>query len=63
MSNKPWYTSKTIWFNAISLVAGVSGWGAGTMTSYPEIVCVLVIIQAIGNLILRRMTSTPIKTV
>jgi hypothetical protein len=58
---KKWYQSKTVWFNMISLVAGVSGWGAGTMTSYPEIVCVLVIIQALGNLVLRRMTSTSVK--
>jgi hypothetical protein len=60
MDTKKWYTSKSIWFNVISLVAGVSGWGAGTMTSYPEIVCALVIIQAVGNLVLRRMTTTAV---
>jgi uncharacterized membrane protein YtjA (UPF0391 family) len=61
MESKKWYQSRTVIFNIISLVAGVSGWGAGTMTSYPEIVCALVIIQAVGNLVLRRMTSASIK--
>ena len=61
MSDKKWYASKTVWFNVLSLVAGVSGWGAGAMTEYPGVVCVLVIIQALGNLALRKMTTTPIK--
>lgn len=60
METKKWYASKTVWVNAIALVAGVSGWGAGTITEYPTLVCVLVIVQAVGNLFLRKMTTTAI---
>jgi hypothetical protein len=60
METKRFFLSKTIWFNVISIVAGVSGWGAGTLTTSPGLVCTLVIIQAVGNLLLRKMTTTAI---
>jgi hypothetical protein len=60
METKKWYQSKTVLFNIVSLVAGISGWGAGTLTTSPGLVCALVIIQAIGNLVLRKMTTTAI---
>jgi len=62
METKKWYASKSVWFNVISLVAGISGWGAGTLTTSPGVVCILVIIQAVGNLLLRKMTTTAITT-
>jgi hypothetical protein len=62
METKPFWQSRTMWLNTIALVAGVAGWGAGTITSYPGVVCILVIIQAVGNLLLRKMTTTAITT-
>ena len=62
METKKRYASKSDWFNVISLVAGISGWGAGTLTTSPGVVCILVIIQAVGNLLLRKMTTTAITT-
>ena len=60
MDTKRWLASKTMWFNVLSLVVGGAGWGAGALTAHPDLVAALVIIQAVGNLILRRMTKTAI---
>jgi hypothetical protein len=60
METKTLWQSKTVWFNVLSLVIGGAGYGAGALSAYPEVVCALVIIQAIGNLILRRVTKTAI---
>lgn len=60
METKGWLASKTMWFNVLSLVVAGSSWGAGALTAHPDLVCALVIIQAVGNLLLRRMTKTVI---
>jgi hypothetical protein len=60
MENKGWLASKTMWFNVLTLVVSGATWGAGALTAHPDFVCVLVIVQAVGNLILRRFTSVPI---
>jgi hypothetical protein len=60
METKKWLASKTIWFNVLSLVVAGASWGAGALTAQPDLVCALVIIQAVGNLLLRRMTKTAI---
>jgi hypothetical protein len=60
METKKWLASKTMWFNVLSLVVAGASWGAGALASHPDLVAALVIIQAVGNLILRRMTHTAI---
>jgi len=60
METKQWWTSRTMWFNVLSLVAGGAGYSAGALSAYPTLVCVFVIVQAIGNLVLRRITTTAI---
>ncbi len=60
METKGWLASKTMWFNALSVIVAGASWGAGSLTSHPDLVCILVIVQAIGNLILRRFTNTAI---
>jgi hypothetical protein len=49
--------SKTIWVNILSLVATGTGFATGTLTQYPTLVCVLVLVQAVANLVLRLMTK------
>lgn len=60
METKGWLQSKTMWFNVLSLVAGGSGYVAGAMSAHPTLVCILVIVQAVGNLVLRKFTNTSI---
>ncbi len=58
--SKSYLTSKTLWVNAIALVATGTGFASGTLTSYPTLVCVLVVVQSIANLILRLLTKEPV---
>jgi len=57
---KPFWQSKTIWVNGLALVGAGSGWLAGTLTSYPEVVASLVIAQALVNIVLRFVTKTQV---
>ena len=61
MDSKPWYASKTIWANAITLIATVSvsfGFDLGlTEAVRAEIV---VGVLAVVNLVLRLMTTQPV---
>lgn len=60
MDTKPVGQSLTIWFNAVALIVGV--------LSLPEVVAIIptnmlrivVLVVAVGNLILRFRTDTPI---
>lgn len=52
---KPWYESKTLWFNAFALLAVV----IGSLTQWPELVTIypqLTVAFSIVNMILRFMT-------
>jgi len=52
---KPWYESKTLWFNIFALLAVV----IGTLTKWPELVSIypqLTAALSIVNMILRFMT-------
>lgn len=60
MESKGWLQSKTMWFNIFSIVAGGAGYLSDALSSHPTFVCVLVILQAVGNLILRKMTVKPV---
>jgi hypothetical protein len=57
---KGFLTSKTLWINTISLVATGTGFFAGALTSHPDLVCWLVLIQAAANIMLRFMTKEPV---
>jgi len=57
---KSFLASKTLWLNAIALIATGTGFASGTLTSYPTLVCVLVVVQSIANLVLRLMTKEPV---
>ena len=62
---KPWYTSRTVWFNAIILILTVAlyvlqGAMSGAI-SLPVSTEVLVFITGVVNLVLRFVTSQPLK--
>lgn len=57
---KSFLTSKTLWLNTISLIATGTGFASGALTSYPDLVCWLVLIQAAANIVLRFMTKEPV---
>jgi|WetSurMetagenome_2_1015567.scaffolds.fasta_scaffold09775_10 hypothetical protein len=58
--NKSIFTSKTMWVNATTLVATATGFFAGSLSSHPDLVCWLVLIQAVANIILRWLTKEPV---
>jgi len=54
--------SKTLWVNGVTLVATGTGFFAGALSSHPDLVCWLVLVQAVANILLRFMTKTAIVT-
>lgn len=52
--------SKTIWVNGVTLIATGTEFFAGSLTSHPDLVAWLVLVQAIANIALRFMTKTPL---
>lgn len=61
MNSKSIIASKTIWVNTLILIGTGAGWMAGSLSSYPEVVAGLVIAQALVNIILRFVTTEPVK--
>lgn len=49
---KKWFESKTLWFNIITLVLGVTGAVVGIIRS-EEWIIILAVVNALGNGILR----------
>ncbi len=60
--SKPFWQSKTLWVNGLTLVGTGAGWLAGTLTSYPEVVAGLVFTQALVNIVLRFVTTKALTT-
>jgi len=54
--------SKTVWFNILTLVAGVAGYiaGADAMSQYPAVIPIFVAVQGAVNIVLRFLTSKPL---
>jgi hypothetical protein len=60
---KSLFASKTFWANAITLVAGVVGYVAGQawIQDNASVLAVLVAVQGAMNIVLRFVTTQPIK--
>lgn len=60
---KPWWQSKTLWFNALSLIATAVTAIAGheIVADYPSVVLVMMGFQAVINGVLRWITNEPIE--
>jgi hypothetical protein len=56
---KPWYKSRVLWFNAITLIVGVVGSILGLVESRDAVI-ILTAAMALGNGILRLLTDTAI---
>jgi len=54
--------SKTIWFNLLTLAAGICAYVAGAeqMVDYPAVVPIFIAVQGAINLVLRFVTTKPI---
>lgn len=58
---KPWYASKTMWFNILTILGTGTGWALNYLTPFPWVVVGLVIAQAGINIALRFVTKKAIK--
>ena len=56
---KKWYTSKTFWFNTLTIIAQIIAYLTGAVTN-PNILAELMVGQSVINLILRKVTVQPI---
>jgi len=62
MTAKPFWQSRTVWFNAISLIVAVAGVLVDPVFALdPRVVTGATLIMTIGNTILRTMTNQPIQ--
>jgi len=55
--------SKTLWVNMLVLAAGVAGFVAGheVIAEYPQVIAILGAVQGAVNIVLRLVTTQPIK--
>jgi len=58
---KNFVLSKTLWFNALTGLVWLSGALLDLLTAHPYLIVTLVIIQTVGNGILRIATKTGLK--
>lgn len=54
------FSSKTLWFNAVSLAATGTSIAAGTLSAYPNLTAWLVLFNAAANIILRLLTKSAV---
>lgn len=55
---KPWYLSKTLWFNIITILAAILAVPEITSIIPPEFLKYIVALNGIGNIILRVISAT-----
>lgn len=61
MPTKPWYLSKTVWFNVLGILLAAAG---ELSSAFPSgaVARVSAFVLTIGNIILRLLTKTTITT-
>ena len=62
MSTKPWYLSKTVWFNVITIVVGIIGQVTNAFELNASVLKVFGIVLSVGNLLLRFLTTSTLTT-
>lgn len=55
---KKWFLSKTLWFNIITIALGVVDVVSGVYVINPEYIA---LVNGVGNVLLRMVTSEPVK--
>jgi len=62
MDGKKWYQSKTVWFNLLTGLVGIATTlSESPFASDPKVKAGFLTFVAIGNLVLRNITSQPIQ--
>lgn len=63
MESKSVLKSKTVWLNLLILAAGVVGFVSGheVIAEYPQVVAILAAVQGGLNIVLRLVTTQPVK--
>ena len=62
---KPWYKSKTVWFNVLTIGGAVLSGVAGLLPTLqllipPEVYAITLFTIGVGNIVLRTLTTGPI---
>lgn len=57
---KPWYTSKTVWFNIVTFVIGLFAIPSVVQLVPSVALPILAIVNPVGNYVLRFLTTTAI---
>lgn len=65
MTQKKWYTSKTVWFNALTVLAAMAGGLVGLLPTLqplltPEVFAIATVVIGVVNLGLRSITKDAI---
>jgi len=62
MNTKPWYASKTIWFNGVTVIVAVATFFGWTLDQalFTQITTALLALSPFVNLIIRLYTKQPI---
>lgn len=61
MDSKPWYTSRTLWFNAVSFLVAIAGVLLDPSLALDQrVVAIATGVVTIGNMVLRALTNQPI---
>lgn len=61
MDAKPWWQSRTVWFNGVSLVVAVAGALIDpSLALDSRVVTGLTVLITVGNVVLRTLTAQPI---
>ena len=62
MDTKKSWQSKTVWLNAVTLAVGVATYLTTNdiVRQHPVAIAVLIVLQSVGNLVLRFATSKPV---
>ena len=58
---KKWFTSKTIWFGVLNIVAISSAWMVDMFVTYPTATFALLIVSFLSNILLRFVTKSKIE--
>lgn len=59
-ATKPWYLSKTLWFNVLTALVAIAGSLTNAFTFTGNVAAIFTGILTVGNVILRLLTTTAI---
>jgi hypothetical protein len=60
MDKKPWYKSKTLLVNVVTLAGVLCGWATGVFEGNEQALATIATVQGIVNVLLRVVTKAPL---